>query len=367
MTILDRYILRSLLFNYVVALGVMIAIYVTLDLFVNLDEFTELRPGLTTLVANLADYYGPNLFLYYSQLSGVITLFACVLTIARLRQFNELTAVLASGVSLYRVAAPVILFGVATTALLVVDTELMIPRIAHLLARRHDEVGTSRGYGVALIRDAEGMLVSAAEFSPVTGELRRPVAITRDANGALWKIVEADSAQWEPIPGHPAGGRWTLQRGREMTRSRRDVAAIGPRGSRDAAPKAFLETTLNPTAIQLRQSEQWIRYLSLSELTTLERSSPPDIGQILQTRHTRIAAPLVHLVMLLLGLPFFLDRAPSTIGRDAARCLAVTGLCYLVAFASRSILPESNSALPAWLPIILFGPLAVVLLDRVKT
>ena len=33
MTVLDRYILRSLLFNYVVALGTMLSLYVVLDMF----------------------------------------------------------------------------------------------------------------------------------------------------------------------------------------------------------------------------------------------------------------------------------------------------------------------------------------------
>lgn len=366
-SILDRYILKSLIFNYVVALTVMIGLYVIMDLFVNLDEFTELRPGTLALLSHIVDYYAPNLLLYFSQLSGVIALFACVLTLVWMRHFNELTAVLSSGVSLYRVAAPIILFGVVTTGLLIVDTEWLIPQVAHRLARRHDEVGTGKGYAVALMRDQSGALVSAAEFQPATGELRRPVTVTRDAEGSLWKIVEADSARWESVPGHPHGGQWALSRGKELTRSSDSAVKIGPQTKKITNVKTHIDTSLDPAAIQLRQSEQWIKYLSLSQLKDLEDSHPPNLAQVQQTRHVRIATPIINLVMLLLGLPFFLDRSPINIARDATWCMAVTGLCFVATFTSQSILPQSNSALPAWLPIILFGPTAVVLLDRVKT
>ena len=41
LTVLDRYLLRSLLVNYLIGLGVMLSLYVVLDMFVNMDEFTE--------------------------------------------------------------------------------------------------------------------------------------------------------------------------------------------------------------------------------------------------------------------------------------------------------------------------------------
>ncbi|MCG3130780.1 MAG: hypothetical protein FLDDKLPJ_01553 [Phycisphaerae bacterium] len=367
MSILDRYILRMLAFNYVVSLGVMIGLYVVMDLFVNLDEFTEHGPSVGVLLRNIADYYLPGLLLYFSQLSGVITLFACVMTVARMRHFNELTAILASGVSLYRVAAPILVFGALTTSLLVVDTEVLIPRVAHLLARRHDEVGTLRGYSVALMRDADGTLLSGLEFIPAAGELRRLVALSRDEEGALSRLVEADTATWEAIPGHPHGGRWKLNRGRERAVEKADASLPGPRGRQTLAQIHWLETSLDPPSIQLRQSEQWIRYLSLTQLRALEGSSPPNLAQVQQAGHVRVTTPIVNLVLLLLGLPFFLNRSPLYILRDATWCLACCGTCYAATFTCQSILPGVNSALPAWLPIIVFGPVAMVLMDRVRT
>src|SRR3546814_18444802 len=70
------------------------------------------------------DYYGPNVLLYFSQLSGIITLFACGAVLARMRKLHEMAAILASGVSLYRVARPVLVFAVLMTGLLVLATEI---------------------------------------------------------------------------------------------------------------------------------------------------------------------------------------------------------------------------------------------------
>ena len=47
--------------------------------------------------------------------------------------------------------------------------------------------------------------------------------------------------------------------------------------------------------------------------------------------------------------------------------LIICGLCYVVAFVAQSVRPESESALPAWIPIFLFATIAVVMIDRIRT
>ena len=177
LTILDRYILRALLINYGIALAVMVSLYVVLDLFVNMDEFTEQGYALPTVIRNIVDYYAPNLLLYFAQLSGVITLFACLASLARMRKFNELTAVLASGVSLHRVAAPIITFGLVSTALLVIDSEWLIPAVAHRLARDRDDdfvvllQETSRATAVTV---TTRMLMALSQVSVFSGDEDAP-------------------------------------------------------------------------------------------------------------------------------------------------------------------------------------------------
>ncbi|MFQ5592264.1 MAG: LptF/LptG family permease, partial [Phycisphaerae bacterium] len=342
-TVLDRYILRSLLVNYLITLGVMISLYVVLDMFVNMDEFTEQNRSVVTVISNIADYYAPNVFLFFAQLSSVITLFACVATIARLRKQNEVTAILASGVSLYRVAAPIIAFGLATTALLVIDTEWVIPSVAHKLARDHDDVDGQRAYEVLFLRDRNGALLSAARFHPKRHDLSNLLVFRRDDRGAITETLEADHAVWKGPDNTRPYGRWCLQRGRRTTRVFTETATLGPREDKRVTYPEEYETDLSPDVIQLRQAEGWMRYLSLSQLRDLQADESADLAAIVRGKHARIAAPIIGVVMLLLGLPFFLDRSPANVLSDAGKCVLACGSCYVVAFVSQSVRPESPS------------------------
>ncbi len=364
---IDRYLLRSLFAHYVIALAIMLSLYVALDMFVNMDEFTEQGYPVTVVVRNIISYYWPNIFLYFAQLSGVITLFACLAVIARMRKLNELTAVLASGVSLFRIAVPVIVFGLATTAMLIIDTEWLVPSVAHLLSRDHDDADGKRAYEVLFLQDRNGALLSAGAFHPTTCDLHRLLVLTRDESGSIIRTIEADRATWEPPDAARPNGRWRLERGWERSRIRRDDDTLGPRGGVKETYPVYYESDLGPKAVQLRQAEGWIRYLSLAQLRELERSGTTDRAAILQTRHMRLTAPIVSLVLLLLGLPFFLDRSPANVLGDAGKCMIACGLCYVTSFVAQSIRPESESALPVWIPIFIFATIAVVLIDRIRT
>ncbi len=370
MTILDRYLLRSLAINYVIALSIMMSLYIVLDLFFNMDEFTERGESAGVVLVNIASYYGPSLFRYFSQLSGVITLVACAATVARLRGSNELTAMLASGVSLYRVAAPVVAFGLLTTTLWVANTEILIPSVADKLARRHEDARGDMTYGVWFLEDRDGRLLSAQEFHPRTETMRRMLVIQRDNNGIFKSAIEADSAVWEPIAGHPIGGRWKLTRGLERLRQTAAADTIGPTDELTLREINYYDSDLTPARVQMMQSGQWVHFLSSRQLSQLAaREIPAGVAAtIRQARNARFAAPIVNLVLLLLGIPFLLDRDPGTIITDIAKCLALCGLCFAVAFVGQSLLSaDSYSALPSWLPIIVFTPVAVVLIDRIRT
>ena len=370
MTILDRYLFRALTVNYLIALAVMMSLYVVLDLFFNMDEFTERGGAASGVLVDVFSYYWPNLFRYFGQLSGVITLAACLATLARMRRTNELTAVLASGVSLFRVAAPVMGFGLVTTILWVVDTELLVPRVAAQLARSHDDARGERTYGVWFLEDGPNALLSAQQFEPGTGTLRRMMVLKLDDSGTVRSVIEAEEATWQVVEGHPAGGRWLVTRGVERVRSSDQDVPFGPGETTLRKPVHYYESELDPQSIQQRQSAQWVSLLSSRQLSDLAGRELPETlaAAVQQARHRRFATPIINLVLLLLGIPFLLDREPGTVLPAIAKCLAVCGTCFAVTFASHSSLsPQSLSALPSWLPIIVFVPVGVVLIDRSRT
>src|SRR3954466_8721734 len=149
MKILDRYVLVSFLKNYLISFMVLIGLYIVLDMVFNFDELAEVKNtaaaagGVESVVAMLraiGDYYFFQTFRIFVHLSGIIPIVAAAFTLIRMTRFNELTASLAAGVPLLRTAMPIIIAAIVLNVLLIVDQEVVIPRIIPQLVRKHDEI-----------------------------------------------------------------------------------------------------------------------------------------------------------------------------------------------------------------------------------
>ncbi|MCH9058731.1 MAG: LptF/LptG family permease [Planctomycetes bacterium] len=248
-------------------------------------------------------------------------------------------------------------------------------RIVHPGYTRLPSAPSAEIWRALFLPDGDKSLVSAANFDPKTATMRGVLILELDAEGAMLCSVRADRATWSPTPGGATKGRWLLERfGVEYPDPQR-------RAESKTGPAVFLTgmyaSELSPEDVQRRQTESWVRSLSLAQLKALQddlmqRSREPGASasallEVVRTKHERIAAPLVSLVMLMLGLPFFLDRTPGNILGAALRCMIATGLCYTLAFVAKSINPGTVSPLPFWLPVFVFAPIATVLITRIRT
>jgi len=362
---LDRYLLHSFLVNYCISLFVLISLYIVLDLFVNLDEFTEAGKSIVSVVAGIVDYYLYNLPLYFSQLSGVITSFAACATLARLQRQNEITAVLASGTSLYRLAAPVMVAGLVMNGLLVFDHEVILPRVAPKLVRSRDDVEGARVYAVWFVKDGESRLISALQFSPKQQAIRNLIVMEHSPDrGRLGDVVTAHKAQWDA-----QRKGWTLEGGKRFSVIDNEKAGLFGQHFMDKEGVDFYPCTLTPEELQLRQSTQWIGFLSTRQLNLLAKRGDVNPDRIAQVKHARFTMPISNMILLLLGMSFFMQRLPESVLSQGAKALAVCAVSFLVTFAGQQLIGAVglSPALPAWLPVFLFGPLAVLLLDNVKT
>jgi len=368
MKTLDRYLLHNFLVNYFISLFVMISLYVVLDLFVNLDEFTEAGMGILAVVSGIADYYVYNLPLYFSQLSGVITSFAACATLARLQRQNEITAVLSSGTSMYRLAAPVIVAGLVMNALLVFDHEVILPSVAPKLVRQRDDVEGIRVEPVWFVKDGESRLINALHFSPKQQAIRDLIVMELSTDpatcGQLGDVITAHKALWDP-----QRQGWALEGGKRCSVTDNEQAGLFGQHFMERQALDFYPCRLTPEELQLRQSTQWIGFLSTRQLNVLAKRGDVNPERIAQVKHARFTMPISNMILLLLGLSFFMQRMPESVLNQGAKALGVCAVSFLVTFAGQQLIGAAglNPALPAWVPVFLFGPLAVLLLDNVKT
>lgn len=381
MKILDRYILVSFLKNWLISFMVLVGMYMVLDMVFNFDELVAMKPDpnsaaaasntLLSVLYNVGDFYFYQSFLFFNHLSGIIPVVAAAFTLMRLSRFNELTAVMAAGVPLLRLAMPIILAGVVLNTLVIVNQELIIPNLTHKLSRERDEVGGATGetFPIRAMQDDHNSLLFAARYTPPganrLAELLYVDIFEHNEKYQITGIVTAERAEYDP--GERA---WALTGGTRVTGLRADEVPVAP------AAIATWKTNIDPEEIKLFRKSDYVDLLSTDRINQL-LARPKSYGEanLLRVKHWRFTQPLMNVILLLLAIPCVLTREPGHIKAAATKCLILTGVGMGSMFIAQQIagrppdlrLAAEWPALMAWVPIFLFGPLAVILLDRVKT
>jgi lipopolysaccharide export system permease protein len=379
MRILDRHVLLSFLRNYLISFMVLIGLYVTLDMVFAFDEFAEVRDkagtegsaSAWTVVRHIADYYAYQVFLIFAYLSGVIPVVAAAFTIIRLTRFNELTAIMAAGVPLLRVSMPIIIAALVLNVLLVVDQELLIPRMIPMLIRKHDQVeAVSKAFPIGGMQDQENRLLVAARYHPPAEEHPATMeflsVIERDPELRPLTHTTADLATWDD-----ATRQWRLTNGQVVAGLQGDQQRSEPQ------PVETYQSNITPDEIALYRSGDYVQLLSTARINQLlNRKDSYGTIELLRVKHTRWVQSLLNMVLLLLALACLLTRDPSQLKVGIMRCAIVTGLCMGAIFLSQQLASHPHGgpqwadtwpAIMAWMPILIFGPAAVFVLDRVNT
>lgn len=379
MKILDRYILWTFLKNYLIAFMVLVGLYIVMDMVLQFDELAEnqARAGesgmlsVIGLVQSTADYYFYYMFVYFVHLSAMIPVVAAIFTLVRLVRFNELTAMLAAGVPLLRLAAPIIIASLILNALLLVDQELIIPQMIPKLVRKHDEIRAYAGphFPIYSMRDeGNGLLVAARYYPPNETDPARIEYfdfIERDDQMRPIRHLSADRAEWDSV-----ARQWNLVNGKL-------IGGIGPRDlQRTEKSVGTFRTSITPEEIALYRSGDFVQWLSTERINAL-LARPQSYGTVdlLRVKHFRFTQPLANVIILLLAVACVLTREPGQLKNGIIKSAVFTGACMASIFVAQNLAgqpPNQNwtdtwPALMAWLPLIIFGPVAVWLLDRVKT
>ncbi len=206
---LDRYVIRSFLHSYVLCLAIMIGLRLGGDLFVNIDDFAQAnkQSDAAQMVTHIATYYGVHSLRYFQELSGVILAAAAAFTLARMNHTNELTAVLASGTSIYRVILPVVIVSLCLSALSVVDQELIIPQFKDRLSLRRVESLETFKMRVRLLQDARGRVWYSDNYQARYQRMTQPIILARDKRAMLLARLSGSTATYH------GDGYWRVEDG----------------------------------------------------------------------------------------------------------------------------------------------------------
>ena len=358
-----------LLYTYLIN-QVLAPFYASLIIITSILFLSRLIPILDIILAyniSLADfirlyaYFTPQLLIFALPMSSMM---AMILGITHLNNEKELMVLKASGISLYRMLPPVLLFALVTALLTGLCSIYLIPNgkkakveLAYQLAKEKFEkslhekrfsesigdivlyadhidkrTGTWRGVYISDIRDAEHPVTIIAENGKIAADASAGILDISLNNGVLNRETSTSS---QTIDFASYDMHLPLETPRKNPLAKLD------------------ETTM-------LQSEL------LSEVARLGRNNPASI-LYLNEYHKRLALPVSCFILTLLGFPLGFLSGPrhKTIGIPFG--LIIFMLFYVLLLAS-DILSESLILPPAaamWMPNLIFLLLTALLFNSV--
>ncbi len=367
MRILDRYLLRQFLQNFFICFCSLTGLYVVIDAFAKQDSFMRAKGNL---FVNMTSYYAYRVIGFFDQTSGILTLIAVMFTIAMFQRYNEMIALQAAGIAKSRIIKPLVIAVVCFTVLAAGNRELVIPKIRdHLQDGKERDLQGEAAKEMFPRTDNKTDIILRGK-STYANEMRieKPAFALPPQMDDYGRQLIAANAYYQPKNNqHPNG---YLLKGVSVPKAIGSKPSLGPNGnpiiftahdySWLAADECFVASDINFE--YLAGADDWRRFASLPELVAGLHNPSLNLGSDVRVAiHARLIQPVLDLVLLFLGLPLLLSRNNRNVFFAIGLCVALVVGFYLVVYGCQYL--GSNylvsPALAAWLPLMIFLPLAV--------
>jgi lipopolysaccharide export system permease protein len=364
---IDWLLVKGYFKAYLVCLVSLLSLYVIIDLFTNLDEFGGKQRGLGAVLQQVGAYYAYRSAKIFDQLCEPIVLLAAMFTVAWVQRNNELLPLLSAGVSTRRVVLPVLASAWLMLSLAVANAELVIPRIA---GRLSFQKGDPEGAKDVLVRpghETNGIQIDGGVASR-QGMLVRPFNVTIPSGvGKNMIHLSAAEARYIP-PGSPGerGGGWLLTGTEPAVLDGWDNADV----LEPIDPGKYFLYTREVDFAALTRNPKWFQLASTAELyRELQKPETARVAQLAVLFHMRLTRPILGMILVLMGLSVLLTDQGRNVLISAGMCLVLCAVFFGGCFASQQLGDTDilSPALAAWLPVLVFGPLSLVMFDAVHT
>jgi LPS export ABC transporter permease LptG/LPS export ABC transporter permease LptF len=360
--ILDDYIVR----DFLMYVGMVLASFVLLFLIFTLFELLGdiLRNGIPFGI--VAEYLVDVIpWAVYNFALPMAVLVGVLVTFGLMSRANEITALKATGISIYRVVAPVIVIaGVLAGGLFVFD-QLYLPRInrrqetlrnrikgkppqTYLRPDRKWIFGEHHTIYYYQFYDAERLAfanVTVFEFDPETFQIT--------------KRVHAQRAHWEPDTS------WVFERGWVRQFNGASIVRFEP-----FQVKTFAELNEPPTYFrkEVKQSSE-MNYDELRHYIQELQQSGFEVARLKVQLQKKLAFPLITFVMAILAIPFSMSSTKRGALTGVATAIGIAVVYWVTAglFEDMGNVNQLPALLAAWSPDILFALAGGYFLLKVPT
>jgi len=366
--LLDDYIMRE----YATSLGLVLLSFTTLFLIFTFFELIgDIIRNRTPLVT-VGDYLLNLIPFILYQVTPLCALVAVLVTFGALSKSSEITAMKATGTSLYRIVAPVLVVTLFISVGLFVFDEFYLPN-----ANRRQEALRS------VIKDKPAQTFLRPDRKWISGQT---TAAGQPARIFYYQFFDADrnvfanltvfefepntfilkrrifaaSAHWSPTD-----NTWVFENGWERTFSGETIASYKP-----FTTATFPEIHEQPGYFKKEdRPSQEMSYNELSRYISDLKQSGFDTKRLSVQLNRKLAYPLITLVMAIIAIPFALSmgKRGSLAGIATAILLAIAYTVVDGIFQAMGNVNTLPAMLAAWTPDLLFAIAGTYLLLRTST
>jgi LPS export ABC transporter permease LptF/LPS export ABC transporter permease LptG len=361
--ILDSYVARSWSGHFLLVLAAFWSLFVLVN-FMDLFDEVQTNKIKGIIVVRYYAFFSPGIL---HLLTPVGVLVAVLITYGVMSRRNEITALKAGGISIYRAAVPVLVIGAAVCLAMFGASEYVLPPMSRE-AKRYENIIRGRPVQASSLEShrwilgSDGRLYNYDYLGPEGARQRDRITLyglsVYDVEPRRWQLREVlyvASAAWN-------GMGYDVERGwRRAFGDRPSFHEVARARTREIEPPSYFGTEAR-AADTLRFRELQAHIASLEALGV-------DVIPLRVQLHHKLAYPFVCVVMTLLGIPFsfVVARRGALYGIGASILLAIVYWACLTVSETLGNTARLPPALAAWGPNLIFGALALYLVLNLET
>ena len=359
MKILDKYLARQFLQTIFFGLIGFTALFVVIDAMENLDDFLDQDVSPLKILHYYA-VFAPEII---KLITPVSVLFAALFTAGKIEVLSELTAMRASGVSLYRFMAPFVVTAMLISAFSVYFGGYLVPMANKTkinIAQVYLKKGLSFTGSNIYFQDSESRIISISFFDAGTNRANRVSIQDFDVDDPtrMTGRIDAQKLSYDTL-----SAQWIALKGvKRLFINEKESASFFD---------SLTVSNLNFKPIDLTTKQQKVEEMNLDELSALiesQKRAGNDPTATLIEYHSRYAFAVANLIIVLFGLPIAVSRRKSGLAGQVGLNILITFI-YLVfmkvsqAFGKNGVL---DPMITAWFANIVFLAGALITLPRMK-
>ena len=359
MRILTRYILNEFLKPFLLGVAAFASLLIISELFIQLDKWIDLKTPFLVCAEYLL-WRTPE---WLVQISPVAVLLATLFSLGGLARHNELTAMKASGISLYRIVLPLLLLCLFLVIGSLLFSEVVVPfanqRVDYIynVKVKHRKIRDYQQQDNLVIAGEQGRMYTIKHLD---GEkkLMKEVSVDQfSKNFTMVNQIYAKKAIWK-------GDHWIFYDGvfRQF-----DLNERGTIKEEKFKERSFYLPERLDHFCRKQKKPNEMNYFELRDyIVKLTKNGIPAIREKVAL-YSKVSFPFSCFIIMLIGIPFALQTSKS--GKVIGFALSLF-ICFFYwgmfsvgkAIGENRVLPPT---LAAWFANIIFGILGLVLISKV--